>query len=436
MTAKKERHITITATISKLGISPALQMLYAEIVHLSNGRGYCYANNHYFEKLFNKSDSCIIRWIKSLENRELVFRIVIRSLEGTERRLYTDKPKYEQAKEEHKDQTLTGRQKRQPLLLEMTTGGGQKQTPGVGKSEHPGRQEQTPGVGKSEHHNNTVNITSNNTVEYTSSTKVEESFPSGETQVPGASKEALKGLKDSPAEREEKEKDFDQKEKEESRRSYHQKYKDAWWQFYKEQNNGEEPPKSRRNGGLWNGLKKIQQDLSAVFDESEEKGFQEFVYILGSWPKLKDYYRLQVLPTQIHKNLGEIRKYLREIADKGCSVPYVQEAIHQYKEAFHQLKGMPPNTNGRSQEHVAETLTYLKGFKDGNTWENALTGFQYILSSWKKLEELDNFYSNNFTLSFINGNTSKIIGTLKQPAAQQAEFGAAIDDYVAKKYGC
>jgi hypothetical protein len=86
-TAKKERHITITEQIARLDISPALQMMYAEIVHLSNGRGYCYANNQYFESRFRKSDSCIIRWVKALEKRALVFRPVVRSHEGTERRL-------------------------------------------------------------------------------------------------------------------------------------------------------------------------------------------------------------------------------------------------------------------------------------------------------------------------------------------------------------
>ncbi|MEJ8803156.1 hypothetical protein [Pontibacter sp. H249] len=111
--------------------------------------------------------------------------------------------------------------------------------------------------------------------------------------------------------KEEKEKGCAEKEKEESHHAWYQKYKDAWWQFYKDQNNGEEPPHSWRNPSLFNGVKKIQQDLAAVFDGDEEKAYQEFVYILSGWQHPKNYHRDRLKPIQIHNHLVEIRRILR-----------------------------------------------------------------------------------------------------------------------------
>ncbi|MDO6389039.1 hypothetical protein Q4E40_02785 [Pontibacter sp. BT731] len=222
---------------------------------------------------------------------------------------------------------------------------------------------------------------------------------------------------------EKEEKDSAQKEdKEGEKRTYHQLYKQAWWTFYQEQNNGEEPPKTKRHPGTWNGLKKIQQDLAAVFDDCELSGYKEFVYILESWPKLKDYHRLQLMPPSIHKNLVEIRKYLRDSGEKVADTPLVSEAIDLYKQVFHQQRGFVPNINGKGQEQVAQTLTYLKGFKEGNTWELALKGFEMILRSWPELEKQDDFYKNNFTLSYINGNTSSIISIIKSRGEKRAEL--------------
>ncbi|GAB3822254.1 hypothetical protein GCM10028895_26280 [Pontibacter rugosus] len=121
-TTKKDRYIKVTEQITKLPVAPGLQMMYAEILHLSEGKGYCYANNKHFENLFKKSDSCISKWVKTLEKKELVYRLVIRSSMGTERRLYLNKLKYLEAQKEHTEQTLTGRQNTQPGLAESATG--------------------------------------------------------------------------------------------------------------------------------------------------------------------------------------------------------------------------------------------------------------------------------------------------------------------------
>jgi hypothetical protein len=220
----------------------------------------------------------------------------------------------------------------------------------------------------------------------------------------------------------EKEKGSAQKEKEDGeRRTYHSLYKELWWEFYKEHNNGEEPPKTKRHAGNWNALKKIQQDLAGIAGD-ELGGYREFVYILESWPKLKDYHRHQTFPVQIHKNLNEIRVYLREQKGNVSAVPLVSEALDLYKEHFHRLKGIPASTNARTEQHLGQTLTYLKGFKEGNTWEQALKGFEFILSAWPELEKQDTFYADNFTLSYINGNTAKIISTIKSRTEKRAEL--------------
>lgn len=238
--------------------------------------------------------------------------------------------------------------------------------------------------------------------------------------LPGEENDLLEQQK-----KEEKEKASAQKEKEEevSGRARERLYQDAWWEFYKSQNNGEEPPHSWRNHyTIGAHLKKIQQDLAAVFDNDEESGYQEFVSILQSWPKLRDYHRLQLQPKQIHKNLVEIRKYLRDSGGNVATVPYVNQAVSLYKDLFHELKGFPPNINGKGQQHVEGTLTYLKTFQEGNTWENAYNLFELILRAWPEIEKQDKFYSDNFTLSYIHGNTSKIIGIIKSKGEKTAEL--------------
>jgi hypothetical protein len=406
-TAKKERHITITEQIARLDISPALQMMYAEIVHLSNGRGYCYANNQYFESRFRKSDSCIIRWVKALEKRALVFRLVIRSHEGTERRLYIEKATYEAARVEHKGQTLTGRQLRQPGLSEVTTGGSQKCTPGVVKSKDPGSQNQTPGVVKSEHHNTTVNITSNTTVEYSSSTEVEESSKAPESDSPDLKKK-----------KEEKEKGSAQKEKETSAAQLDKLFLAPYYDWYKERLQAK---KVKIHESGFPALTRIRHFLTDA-EGGVDEALATWMYILENWARLPNFLQSQIKLRQIDSRIDDFLVNVRKLRNEVADVPLVSEAIDLYKDAFYQLKGIPANTNGKGQQHMAETLTYLKDFKEGNTWEQALKGFEFILKAWPELEKEDKFYKDNFTLSYINGNTSKIISIIKSRGGKRAEL--------------
>jgi DNA-binding transcriptional ArsR family regulator len=48
------------------------KILFSEIVALTNVKGYCYAHNNYFEKVFNISKSTVTRSIKRLEQEKFI----------------------------------------------------------------------------------------------------------------------------------------------------------------------------------------------------------------------------------------------------------------------------------------------------------------------------------------------------------------------------
>lgn len=47
-------------------LPPAAKLLYAEITSLAQSKGYCWANNEYFAKLYEVSERTIRRWIEQL----------------------------------------------------------------------------------------------------------------------------------------------------------------------------------------------------------------------------------------------------------------------------------------------------------------------------------------------------------------------------------
>lgn len=47
-------------------LTPNAKLLYGEITALCNDKGYCWANNEYFSKLYNVSKNSITNWIKCL----------------------------------------------------------------------------------------------------------------------------------------------------------------------------------------------------------------------------------------------------------------------------------------------------------------------------------------------------------------------------------
>tara|TARA_R110002049_G_C9162040_1_gene561072 strand:- start:3400 stop:3831 length:432 start_codon:yes stop_codon:yes gene_type:complete len=59
-------------------LTPNAKILYAEITSLTNQLGFCYANNRYFEKLYEVSTQSINSWLKQLEENGYIERHIYR----------------------------------------------------------------------------------------------------------------------------------------------------------------------------------------------------------------------------------------------------------------------------------------------------------------------------------------------------------------------
>ena len=66
-------------------LKPSEKILYAEITALINIKGYCYATNQYFSKLYGVHKNSISIWINNLiKCGYLKVKYVIREIEGRE----------------------------------------------------------------------------------------------------------------------------------------------------------------------------------------------------------------------------------------------------------------------------------------------------------------------------------------------------------------
>ena len=68
------------------------KLLYGEITALCNDKGYCWASNDYFAKLYNTSNRSITRWIKSLTDKGYI-DCLIDDKEGSKRYLSLPTPR-------------------------------------------------------------------------------------------------------------------------------------------------------------------------------------------------------------------------------------------------------------------------------------------------------------------------------------------------------
>ncbi len=59
-------------------LTPSAKILYAEITSLTNQLGFCYANNRYFEELYQVSKQSINSWLKQLEEYGYIERHIYR----------------------------------------------------------------------------------------------------------------------------------------------------------------------------------------------------------------------------------------------------------------------------------------------------------------------------------------------------------------------
>lgn len=76
-------------------LRPNAKLLYAEITALADDRGYCFARNDYFAKLFDLAPKSVSRLISMLGNKKYITVEVIRNpvtSEVIERRLWVDTP--------------------------------------------------------------------------------------------------------------------------------------------------------------------------------------------------------------------------------------------------------------------------------------------------------------------------------------------------------
>lgn len=124
------------------------KLLYGEITALCNEKGYCYAGNAYFTKLYGTSKFTVSRWISSLIKKKYIRSVIIYAEDGKtieERRIYLDVA------------SITYSQNSQdPIDKNIKTLSSENATPSCEKSQYP--------LDENSKENNTLNNTYNNTI--------------------------------------------------------------------------------------------------------------------------------------------------------------------------------------------------------------------------------------------------------------------------------
>ena len=83
MEEKKSYYAIIPANVRyDADLTPNAKLLYGEITALCNEKGYCWATNDYFAKLYNVSKISISNWISSLVKKGYIYSEIIYK-EGT-----------------------------------------------------------------------------------------------------------------------------------------------------------------------------------------------------------------------------------------------------------------------------------------------------------------------------------------------------------------
>lgn len=73
------------------------KLLYGEITALCNEKGFCWASNNYFAKLYNVKPQAISRWIKSLEECKYIeIEYIYKGKEITQRKVSINNDTYQQ----------------------------------------------------------------------------------------------------------------------------------------------------------------------------------------------------------------------------------------------------------------------------------------------------------------------------------------------------
>lgn len=69
-------------------LKPNAKILYAEITALCDSRGYCWATNGYFAKLYNVTEATVSRWVSQLDSKGYIRCEMVPTSTGIERRIY------------------------------------------------------------------------------------------------------------------------------------------------------------------------------------------------------------------------------------------------------------------------------------------------------------------------------------------------------------
>lgn len=78
MEEKKSYYAIIPANVRyDVDLTPNAKLLYGEITALCNERGYCWASNDYFAKLYNVSKVSVSNWISALVKKGYIFSEII-----------------------------------------------------------------------------------------------------------------------------------------------------------------------------------------------------------------------------------------------------------------------------------------------------------------------------------------------------------------------
>ena len=68
------------------GLVPNAKLLYGEITALSNQRGYCWASNAYFARLYGVDRMTVSKWVSALAERGHI-KVTVDAKTGNKRRI-------------------------------------------------------------------------------------------------------------------------------------------------------------------------------------------------------------------------------------------------------------------------------------------------------------------------------------------------------------
>lgn len=81
-------YAVIPARVRYADIMPNAKLLYGEITALANSKGYCWASNEHFAKLYNVSEKQVSLWLKQLIEHKFIETEIIKNQSGSLRKCY------------------------------------------------------------------------------------------------------------------------------------------------------------------------------------------------------------------------------------------------------------------------------------------------------------------------------------------------------------